>query len=124
MTKAKVVKWYNLFWVRILGVVLILLLIYFAATKTVTYYNLDEYIKTGNEELKKENKKTDIEYKNVEEKKKKVKSTKEKIQVGEDIEKVKKLEKELQELRKQKPTPIDKISPEELDQYFRQLLKE
>jgi hypothetical protein len=120
----KKVKWYNIFWVRITGVVLILLLIYFGVTQTPTYFNLTEYLKTGTEELKKENKKTDIEYNTVEEKRKKIKSIKDKIQVGEDIQNIKKFEKELQELRKQKPTPIDKISPEELDQYFRQLLKE
>lgn len=120
----KKVKWYNIFWVRILGVLLILLLIYFAATKTVTYYNLNEYLKTEIENLKKKNIELDSLYQKEKVKKEKVRIIRERIQVGEDIEKVKKLEKELQELRKQKPTPIDKISPEELDQYFRQLLKE
>lgn len=119
----KVVKWYNLFWVRILGVVLILILIYFGATKTVTYYNLNEYLKTEIETLKKKNIQLDSLYNQEKIKKEKIKIIRERIQVGEDIEKVKKLQKELEELRKQQLPKVEKIEPEELDTYFRQLLK-
>ena len=124
MTKTKVVKWYNLFWVRISGVVLILLLIYFGATKTVTYYNLNEYLKTEIENLKKKNTELDSLYQKEKTKKEKVRIIKERIQIGEDIEKVKKLQKELEELRKQQLPKVDKIEPEELNKYFKDLLKE
>ncbi len=120
----KKVKWYNLFWVRILGVVLILILIYFGATKTVTYYNLNEYLKTEIETLKKKNVQLDSLYNQEKVKKEKIKIIRERIQVGEDIEKVKKLQKQLEELRKQQLPKVEKIEPEELNKYFQDLLKE
>ena len=119
----KQVKWYNLFWVRLIGVLIIVLGIYIAARKTVTYYNLNEYLKTEIEGLKKQNKSLDSLYQIEKEKKEKIRVVKERIQVAWDLERIRQLEKEIEELRKQIPQQVEPLSPEDLDIYFRQLLK-
>lgn len=119
----KKIKWYNLFWVRILGVLVIVFGIYMAARKTVTYYNLNEYLKTEIESLKKKNTSLDSLYKLEKEKKEKVKIIKERIQVAGDLERIKKLEKELEELRKKVPPKVEPLSPEDMTSYFKDLLK-
>jgi Tfp pilus assembly protein PilN len=119
----KEIKWYNLFWVRILGVLVIVFGIYMAARKTVTYYNLNEYLKTEIESLKKKNTSLDSLYKLEKEKKEKVKIIKERIQVAGDLERIKKLEKELEELRKKVPPKVEPLSPEDMTSYFKDLLK-
>lgn len=119
----KKIKWYNLFWVRILGVLVIVFGIYMAARKTVTYYNLNEYLKTEIESLKKKNTSLDSLYKLEKEKKEKVKIIKERIQVAGDLERIKKLEKELEELRKKVPPKVEPLSPEDMTSYFKGLLK-
>lgn len=123
VSKEIIIKWYNSFWVRF-GIVIsfIILLVYLANDSRVAH-NLNEYLKTEIESLKKENLKLDSLYKEEKSKKEKVRIIKEKVQVAEDLNKIKKLEEELKKLREENLKEVEKISPEELDKYFRNLIK-
>lgn len=115
-------KWYQSWWFRISTVVIIILLI-FGGKEAVTHYNYVESLKTEIKESEKQRLVQDSLYKIKEAEKAKIKIIREKIYIQPDLERIKHLENQLLELRKQPPKQIDTLSPEELDKYFKNLLK-
>lgn len=120
----KKVKWYNLFWVRFGAIILFIALLIYGATDTVAVHNLNEYLKTTIEDQIKEQKKADIKIEEQEKLIQKLKTAREKIYINENLDKIKSLEKQLEELRKQQLPKVEKIEPEKLNKYFQDLLKE
>lgn len=116
-------KWYSTWWFRISVIVVVIVIIFFAVKKTNAYINYQEYLKTEIESLKRENTKLDSLYKLKAAEKEKIKVIREKISVQPELDRIKHLENQLLELRKQPPKQIDTLSPEELDKYLKNLLK-
>ena len=116
-------KWYSTWWFRISVVVIIILLV-FGGKEAITHYNYVESLKTHIKSQDKKIETQDSLYKIKEAQKEKIRVIREKISIQPDLERIKHLENQLLELRKQPPKQIDTLSPEELDIYFKKLLKE
>lgn len=116
-------KWYQTWWFRISVVILVILLI-FGGKEAITHYNYVESLKTHIKDQEKIITTQDSLYKIKEAQKEKIRVIREKISIQPDLERIKHLENQLLELRKQPPKQIDTLSPEELDKYFKNLLKE
>ena len=115
----KKVKWYNSRWFYLAVVVLLILSITFAATKTVAYFNYQEILKTEIDSLNNIIVSKDSLYQKLHKQKEKVKIIREKISTEEETQKIVYLEEELKKLRKSKTdTTITKDTPEELYKYF------
>ncbi len=115
----KKIKWYNSKWFYLAVVVLIILSIIFAATKTVAYFNYQEILKTEIDSLNNIIVSKDSLYQKLHKQKEKVKIIREKITTTEETQKIVYLEEELKKLRRSKTdTTITKDTPEELYKYF------
>ena len=115
-------KWYSTWWFRISVVVIIILLV-FGGKEAVTHYNYVESLKTHIKAQEKVITTQDSLYKIKETQKEKIRVIREKISIQPELDRLEHLKNQLIELRKQPPKQIDTISPEELDIYFKKLLK-
>jgi len=116
-------KWYSTWWFRVSAVMLIILLI-FGGKEVVTHFNYVESLKTHIKSQDKKIETQDSLYKIKAAEKEKIKIIREKISIQSELDRLEHLKNQLIELRKQPPKQIDTISPEELDIYFKKLLKE
>lgn len=115
----KKIKWYNSRWFYLAVVVLLILSITFAATKTVAYFNYQEILKTEIDSLNNIIVSKDSLYQKLHKQKEKVRIIREKISTEEETQKIVYLEEELKKLRRSKTdTTITKDTPEELYKYF------
>ena len=117
-------KWYNTWWFKIIIISIIAIVIYFAAKKTTVYINYQEYLKTEIDSLKRQNIILDSLYKSKAIDKEKIKIIREKISIQSELDRLEHLKNQLIELRKQPIKQTENLSPEELDKYLKELLKE
>lgn len=120
----KKTKWYNTWWFKIIIISIIAIVIYFAAKKTTVYINYQEYLKTEIDSLKRQNIILDSLYKSKVIDKEKIKIIREKISIQSELDRLEHLKNQLIELRKQPIKQTENLSPEELDKYLKELLKE
>lgn len=116
-------KWYNKWWIKVAAGLMIIIILYIATKKTITYVNYQEYLKTEIETLKKENTKLDSLYKTKVLEKEKIKIIREKISIQSELDRLTELTKQLEEVRKTELNKIDTISPEQLQIYLQKELK-
>ena len=115
-------KWYSTWWFRI-SIVVFLILLVFGGKEAITHYNYVESLKTHIKSQDKKIETQDSLYKIKAAQKEKIKIIREKISIQSELDRLEHLRNQLLELRKQTPKQIDTISPEELDIYFKKLLK-
>lgn len=111
-----VLKWYNK-WYYVVGAMILIVGIYFATRKAITYISVHDYLKTQVEVLERENIKLDSLYKITAAQKDKIKIIKEKIDISEDIKKLKDLIDEYEAIKKD-TTPSIQPTPKELLDYL------
>lgn len=111
-----VLKWYNK-WYYVVGAIILIVGIYFATRKAITYISVHDYLKTQVEVLERENIKLDSLYKLTVAQKEKIKIIKEKIDISEDIKKLKDLIDEYEAIKKD-TTPSIQPTPQELLDYL------
>ena len=116
-------KWYSTWWFRIIMVIIVVALI-FGGKEAVTHFNYVESLKTHIKAQDKKIETQDSLYKIKEAQKEKIRVIREKISIQSELDRLEHLKNQLIELRKQPLKQIDTISPEELDIYFKKLLKE
>lgn len=116
-------KWYSTWGFRI-SVVAIIILLIFGGKEAITHYNYVESLKTHIKSQDKKIETQDSLYKIKAAQKEKIKIVREKISIQSELDRLEHLKNQLLELRKQPPKQIDTISPEELDKYFKNLLKQ
>lgn len=115
-------KWYNKWWIKVAAAVMILIILYIATKKTITYVNYQEYLKTEIEQLKKENIKLDSLYKTKVLEKEKIKIIREKISIQSELDRLEILTKQLEEIKTTKLEKIDSIGPEDLQIYLQKII--
>lgn len=111
-----VLKWYNR-WYYVVGAIILIVGIYFATRKAITYISVHDYLKTQVEVLERENIKLDSLYKITAAQKDKIKIIKEKIDISEDIKKLKDLMDEYEAIKKD-TVPSTQPTPQELLDYL------
>ncbi len=114
-------KWYNSRWFYLGSIVLLIVGLYFAVTKTTAYFNYQELLKTENTTLKVEIDSLKKRYDKLEKQREKIVIIRERISTKEQDERIAYLEEELRKIRMLPDTIYKKDTPEELYQYFNKI---
>lgn len=115
------IKWYNSKWFYYSIILITIIIIYLLVKNTVSQTNIAKHLKGQNEELLREGWKKDRVIDSLMIQKNKVKVIREKVSIASEEELIKKLQKELQDLRK-KEVVIDTITPEKLNIYLNNII--
>jgi predicted RND superfamily exporter protein len=115
------IKWYNSKWFYLTIIVLFMIGLYFGITKSTTYFNYQELLKTENTSLKVEIDSLKKKYEKLEKKRVKIVMIRERITTKEQDDRIAYLEKELKKIRTLTDTVHKKDTPQELYQYFKDL---
>ena len=111
-----VLKWYNK-WYYVVAAIILIVGIYFATRKAITYISVHDYLKTQVEVLERENVKLDSLYKISVAQKDKIRIIKEKIDISDDIKKLENLLSEYEAIKKD-TVKTDQPTPQELLNYL------
>lgn len=106
----------NILWV--IAAIALILFIYLQVVQSTQYFNIQEYLKTEIESIKRQNRQLDSIYKVVSTDRDRIKIIREKISIAEELARMEKLKRELELLRGEKPLLSDSISPQDLEKYF------